>query len=126
MLQSAVQAPINFQYYEGENDALKLAAVLASRVVKNHAFGNGNKRTGLLAVCGSLGRGGGGGVWGLERGSGAGDVKRKIDNDDLVRAFDEVAMGKMEEGDLARVLRRVWRVGDPTAGVGGDVEGGRG
>jgi hypothetical protein len=38
-------------------------------------------------------------------------------------------MGKMEEGDLARVLRRVWRVVEASVVVGGDgeeVEGGGG
>ena len=50
LLNSALDAPMNKQHYEGEQDATKLASVLATRITKNHAFIDGNKRTALLAA----------------------------------------------------------------------------
>lgn len=41
---------MNVKHYEGEQDVVKLASVLASRIIKNHAFMDGNKRTALLAA----------------------------------------------------------------------------
>ncbi|KAL8850411.1 MAG: hypothetical protein Q9221_004643 [Calogaya cf. arnoldii] len=50
LLNSALDAPMNIQHYEGEQDVVKLASVLATRIIKNHAFMDGNKRTALLAA----------------------------------------------------------------------------
>ncbi|KAJ5373481.1 hypothetical protein N7517_005487 [Penicillium concentricum] len=50
MLESAVNAPVNLNHYEGENDVFRLAAILAERIMKNHAFQDGNKRTALMAA----------------------------------------------------------------------------
>lgn len=50
LLGSALDAPMNVKHYEGEQDVVKLASVLASRIIKNHAFMDGNKRTALLAA----------------------------------------------------------------------------
>ncbi|KAL8868031.1 MAG: hypothetical protein Q9198_008318 [Flavoplaca austrocitrina] len=50
LLNSALDAPMNKQHYEGEQDPIKLASVLATRIIKNHAFMDGNKRTALLAA----------------------------------------------------------------------------
>ncbi|KAL8726832.1 MAG: hypothetical protein Q9166_006448 [cf. Caloplaca sp. 2 TL-2023] len=50
LLGSAIEAPMNIKHYEGEQDIIKLAAILASRIIKNHAFNDGNKRTSLLAA----------------------------------------------------------------------------
>lgn len=50
MLDSAVYAPINKRHYEQEQDVFRLAATLAERIMRNHAFQDGNKRTALLAA----------------------------------------------------------------------------
>ncbi|KAL9626367.1 MAG: hypothetical protein Q9204_007364 [Flavoplaca sp. TL-2023a] len=41
---------MNVKHYEGEQDVVKLASILATRIIKNHAFIDGNKRTALLAA----------------------------------------------------------------------------
>ena len=43
MLESAVNSPIDRQHYGQENDPARLAATLSYRLIKNHAFANGNK-----------------------------------------------------------------------------------
>ncbi|KAL4885229.1 hypothetical protein BJY04DRAFT_214566 [Aspergillus karnatakaensis] len=50
LLDSAVHAPINLQHYKKEKDIFQLAANLAEKVMKNHAFHDGNKRTALAAA----------------------------------------------------------------------------
>ena len=50
MLESAVNAPVNKNHYEKDRDVFRLAATLAERIMKNHAFQDGNKRTALLAA----------------------------------------------------------------------------
>ncbi|KAL8835813.1 MAG: hypothetical protein Q9176_006694 [Flavoplaca citrina] len=50
LLNSALDAPMKKQHYEGEQDAITLASVLVTRIIKNHAFIDGNKRTALLAA----------------------------------------------------------------------------
>jgi death-on-curing family protein len=48
MLQSAADSPQNNSHY-GEKDLFRLAGILAERIMLNHAFSDGNKRTALLA-----------------------------------------------------------------------------
>ncbi|KAL9018572.1 MAG: hypothetical protein Q9180_008719 [Flavoplaca navasiana] len=50
LLGSALDAPMNVKHYEGEQDVVKLASILATRIIKNHAFMDGKKRTALLAA----------------------------------------------------------------------------
>lgn len=50
LLDSAVQSPINHKHYEGENDMVNLAALLATKLIKNHPFGDGNIRAALIAA----------------------------------------------------------------------------
>lgn len=50
MLESAINAPVNKNHYEKEHDVFRLAAILAERIMKNHAFQDGNKRAALLAA----------------------------------------------------------------------------
>ncbi|KAF2009041.1 DOC family protein [Aaosphaeria arxii CBS 175.79] len=50
LLESAVQSPINIKYYENQQNAFRLAASLSEKIMKNHAYQDGNKRTGLLAA----------------------------------------------------------------------------
>ncbi|WPH03899.1 Hypothetical protein R9X50_00678200 [Acrodontium crateriforme] len=50
MLESAVTSPINVKHYERETDIFQLAATLSEKLVKNHAYPDGNKRVALLAA----------------------------------------------------------------------------
>ena len=50
MLASAAASPINIQHYAGQDDIFDLAAHLAEKIARNHAFQDGNKRTSLLSA----------------------------------------------------------------------------
>ena len=50
LLESAASRPRNRWELAGEEDILRLAASLLFGVVKNHAFEQGNKRTGAVAA----------------------------------------------------------------------------
>jgi death-on-curing family protein len=50
MLESAVASPMNVKYYEKEENIFQLATNLAEKIMKNHAYQDGNKRTALLAA----------------------------------------------------------------------------
>jgi len=100
MLESAVNSPINQQHYAHENDPARLAAALASRLIKNHPFANGNKRTALLAANLFLSQNG----KVLRQ-----DSLRVEGNDTISRACIDVAMGQMEESELVEIYRTAWR-----------------
>ena len=99
MLDSAVDSPINQQHYSQENDLTRLAAALSYKFIKNHAFANGNKRTALLAANLFL----------LQNGKILQqDALQVEENDTITQAHDDVAMGKVEELELAEIYRRSW------------------
>ncbi|PVH74071.1 hypothetical protein DL98DRAFT_605784, partial [Cadophora sp. DSE1049] len=50
MLDSAVASPMNIKYYEQEENIFQLAGNLAEKIMKNHAYQDGNKRTALVAA----------------------------------------------------------------------------
>lgn len=50
MLESALHSPMNLNHYTNEEDEFQLAANLAEKIMKNHAYQDGNKRTALLAA----------------------------------------------------------------------------
>lgn len=97
MLQSALDAPENHQHYMNVNDPAELAAILSSRIIKNHPFANGNKRTALLAAnlflvqTGKV----------LQQ-----DALVLQPNDVITQAHNNIAMGTMEEGELAEIYRK--------------------
>lgn len=49
-LESAQQAPANIRYYRQTEDMYLLSAVLWSRLIRNHPFSSGNKRTAYTAA----------------------------------------------------------------------------
>ena len=55
LLESASHSPLNHFHYTGETDTVTLAALLAYKIIKNHAYGDGNKRTAVLAANAFLG-----------------------------------------------------------------------
>lgn len=50
MLESAIYSPMNLKHYAKQEDVFQLAANLAEKIMKNHAFQDGNKRTALVAA----------------------------------------------------------------------------
>ena len=50
MLESAIHSPMNMKHYAKQEDVFQLAANLAEKIMKNHAFQDGNKRTALVAA----------------------------------------------------------------------------
>ncbi|KAF2788603.1 DOC family protein [Melanomma pulvis-pyrius CBS 109.77] len=50
LLESAVQSPINIKYYNNQQNLFQLAASLSEKIMKNHAYQDGNKRTAVVAV----------------------------------------------------------------------------
>ncbi|OCL08853.1 DOC family protein [Glonium stellatum] len=50
MLESAVQSPISIKHYTNQQNVFQLAASLSEKIIKNHAFQDGNKRTALVAA----------------------------------------------------------------------------
>lgn len=50
LLQSALAAPQNLLSYEPESDIARLAACYGYRITNNHAFVDGNKRTGFITM----------------------------------------------------------------------------
>lgn len=50
VLGSVVHSPMNIKHYAKEDDVFQLAANLAEKIMKDHAFQDGNKRTALLAA----------------------------------------------------------------------------
>ncbi|KAM4056027.1 fic/DOC family protein [Hirsutella rhossiliensis] len=49
MLESAISSPMNHKHY-GQTDIFQLAGVLAQKVILNHPYQDGNKRTALFAA----------------------------------------------------------------------------
>jgi death-on-curing protein len=50
LVESALARPRNMLHYENKEDLLRLAVRLGVGLAKNHAFVDGNKRTGLAAL----------------------------------------------------------------------------
>ncbi|KAF2241824.1 DOC family protein [Trematosphaeria pertusa] len=50
LLESAITSPMNIKHYGGQQDLFVLAGELATKIMKNHAFPDGNKRIALVAA----------------------------------------------------------------------------
>ncbi|KAF3901318.1 Fido domain-containing protein [Trichophyton interdigitale] len=50
LLESAVHSPMNLNHYTGQEDIFQLAANLSEKIMRNHAYQDGNKRTALVAA----------------------------------------------------------------------------
>ena len=89
LLQSALARPQNLEAY-GNPDLADLAAAYAVGIARNHAFLDGNKRTGLAVAL----------VFLLDN-----QYELIAANDDLVMTMLAVADGTMSEPELAIWLR---------------------
>ena len=100
MLKSAVNSPISQQHYRQENNPARLAAAPSYKLIKNHAFANENKRTALLAANLFL----------LQNGRVLKQDPYQVESNDVItKAHLDVAMGKVEESELAEVYRGLWQ-----------------
>jgi len=90
MAESALAAPFasfgGREFYEG---AATRAAILASRLVRNHPLVDGNKRLALIAMIEFLRRNGE--PW-----------PERIDQDDVAETFERLAAGDLSEEEMAR------------------------
>jgi death-on-curing protein len=93
LLLSALARPQNLAAY-GDPDVADLAAAYAAGITRNHAFIDGNKRTGLAVAL----------VFLLDN-----DYELIAANDDLVMTMLAVADGTMLEPELAIWLRTYTR-----------------
>lgn len=50
LLHSGLEAPIQYQHYQENISIAALAAIYAHRIIKNHPFIDGNKRTGYITA----------------------------------------------------------------------------
>jgi death-on-curing protein len=89
LLLSALAKPQNLAAYD-EPDVANLAAAYAAGITRNHAFIDGNKRTGLAVAL----------VFLLDN-----DYELAAANEDLVMTMLAVADGTMSEAELAIWLR---------------------
>src|SRR2546430_7889671 len=92
ILESAVNSPISQQHYGQENDVVRLAAALSFKLIKNHAFTNGNKRTALVAANLFLLQN----KMALQQ-----DASQVENNDAITQVHTGVATGQVEEEELA-------------------------
>ena len=50
LLESGVVSPRNIKHYTSQDNVFQLAAAISEKIMKNHAFQDGNKRTALIAA----------------------------------------------------------------------------
>ena len=104
LLESALHSPINQKHYGNENDLAQLTAALSVKLVKDHAFANGNKRTALLAANLFL-------LQHLQHNMRLQeDAEKNAKNDVIEEAHREVAKDRMEQSKLAGIYRISWQV----------------
>ncbi|KAL8993628.1 MAG: hypothetical protein Q9169_006203 [Polycauliona sp. 2 TL-2023] len=104
LLGSALDAPMNVKHYEGEKDVVKLASILATRIIKNHAFMDGNKRTALIAANTFMKPNG------LMLHEEPLDPKDPEVKAPLEAAHSDVAVNRLDEAGLAETYGRVVQV----------------
>lgn len=92
LLDSAIASPINHKHY-GQDNLFQLAAILSEKIIKNHAWQDGNKRAALLAANAFLELNG----YAIQRVPLAPDPN----NDGIVEAHVKVATGSWSAVELA-------------------------
>ncbi|KAG8532379.1 uncharacterized protein KY384_002864 [Bacidia gigantensis] len=100
LVQSALDSPSNQNRYGGVKDLSHLSAALGYKLIKNHGFANGNKRTAALAVHLFL----------LQNGKRVQNNPFDVEeNLDIKNAHAMVAEGNMTEAKLASVYGIAWQ-----------------
>lgn len=91
LLESALARPRNVLGYGAESSLCDLASAYGYGIIRNHAFVDGNKRTGVLAIAVFLHLNG---------------CRFEPDQDDEIRIVEAVAAGEIDEKDLAAWITR--------------------
>jgi death on curing protein len=91
-LRSALERPVNKWHYEAA-ELPELAAAYAYGLVKNHAFVDGNKRIGFIAMLAFLRKN---------------DVRFQPDQAHATAIMLALAAGEVSEASLARWIRDNW------------------
>jgi prophage maintenance system killer protein len=114
LLESAIKSPINQHYYTRTDNIYHLAAVLAQKIMLNHSFSDGNKRTSVAAADMFLRKNGyylTPGDDGLALGEGGGSESNNspgtAPQSSLADAHVAVASGQWDEEELARFYKEV-------------------
>ena len=89
-LESALNAPIDREYYE-KADAVKCAAAYGFNLCQAHAFVDGNKRIAAVTCEGFLRLNG---------------FDLQIPNDDLIQIFLQIASSEMDRDEFEKILRQ--------------------
>ncbi len=100
LLNRIVRSPIGQEIYSQERDLNRLAATLASNLIKNPVFAGGNKRTALLATGLFLLRNG------MKLRAAASQV---VGNDAMVEVHCGLSTGRIDETEFYEICRRLWR-----------------
>lgn len=106
LLDSAIASPINHKHY-GQTNLFQLAAILSEKIIKNHAWQDGNKRAALLAANAFLELNG----YAIQRVPLAPDPN----NDSIAEAHVKVATGLWSAAELAQYYESI---ATPSAGTG--------
>lgn len=117
LLESAISSPVNTHHYTHTDDVFYLAAVLAQKIMLNHSFSDGNKRTSVAAADMFLRLNGfqltQGEDTGLTKAEGQGvEQEESLEHmppTSLADAHVAVASGLWDEGKLAGFYRKVAR-----------------
>ncbi|MGN1062969.1 MAG: type II toxin-antitoxin system death-on-curing family toxin, partial [Alphaproteobacteria bacterium] len=92
-LYSALNRPLNRQYYDETADLFDLAAEAGYGIIRNHAFNDANKRTGSVITLTVL------------RTNGYDLDNQTVSNDQLIDLFQNVAANQVELNELSSFLR---------------------
>jgi len=92
LLESACARPRNIWAYQDEDDVVRLAVALAAGIARNHAFQQGNKRTG--ATCAIMFLETNGYLWTMPN-----------EDDRLGEWLESVTREFLSEGDFAERIR---------------------
>ena len=96
-LDATLARPRHLHTYEPESDLSRLAAAYGFGIVRNHAFNDGNKRAGFLAIGLFLARNG---------------RKLTADSIEAIAIIRRLAEGKLTELELASWIRQNNRTAD--------------
>ena len=91
VLDASLARPLHLHTYEPESDLSRLAAAYGFGLVRNHPFGDGNKRAGFLAIGLFLARNG---------------CELTADPLEAIAVILRLAEGKMTELELASWIRQ--------------------
>jgi death-on-curing protein len=90
LVESSVAAILNKHLYEGEKNLFALGSVLFFRIIKNHPFIDGNKRTALISLEVFLEQNG---------------IVLDLENDHLYKLAMWVAKGELSEEKVVELLK---------------------